>query len=92
MQKYTKRINRKGVGRSPALRMVKSPRAGPGDIRKTIMWDKGQGHPRAYRARAALVVATIVLRKRNVRLRVELRARVTNRGDERFSACSILTL
>ena len=77
MDKYTKRSNRKGVRRSPALRMVKISRAGPGHIRNTTVWDKGQGHTRAYRARVVLVAATSVLRKRKVRLHTEVRAGVT---------------
>jgi hypothetical protein len=60
MQKIHKEDQRKrGVRRSSALPMVKTPREGPGDIRNTIMWDKGQGHIRAYRARAVLIAATI---------------------------------
>jgi hypothetical protein len=48
---------------SPALRNVRIPRAGPRDIRNTIMWDKGQGNTTAYSAGAVLVAVPIVLRK-----------------------------
>jgi hypothetical protein len=88
--KIHKEDQQKGVHHSPALRMVKIPREGPGDVRNTIMWDKGQGHPRAYRARAGLVAATITLRKWNLRLHMEVRTRLFNCGDERVAACSIL--
>jgi hypothetical protein len=88
--KIHKGINRRGVRRSPALRMVKISREGPGDITNTIMWDRRQEHPGVYRARAVLVATTIVLRKWNVRLHIEVLAGVTNCGDVQVAACSIL--
>jgi len=45
--------------------------------------------PYSKRARASLVAATIVLRKRNLRLHMEVRARATNRGDGKVAACPI---
>lgn len=42
MNKYRKRKSRRGKSRSSVLRILKIPRAWPGDTRNTIMWDNGQ--------------------------------------------------
>ena len=45
--------------------------------------------PYSKRARAGLVAATIVLRKLNIRLHMQVCARANSRGDGNVAACPI---